>query len=172
MARSRIGSQCSPRRYRHHIASGCRQFVHCGRLACRPGSAPAVSTDPAAYDPRTVESAAQGFWDDTRAFEVGEESPKPAYYCLSMLPYPSGALHVGHVRNYTISDVISRYQRMTGHNVLQPLGWDAFGLPAENAAIKNATATAKWTRANITSEGRRVGKAYVSTCRSRWSPDH
>src|SRR3546814_325023 len=108
-----------------------------------------VSTDPAAYDPRAVESAAQGFWNDTRAFEVGEESPKPAYYCLSMLPYPSGALHVGHVRNYTISDVISRYQRMTGHNVLQPMGWDAFGLPAENAAIKNATAPAKWTRANI-----------------------
>src|SRR3546814_16459268 len=99
--------------------------------------------------PRTVEYAAQGFWADTRAFEVGEESPKPAYYCLSMLPYPSGALHVGHVRNYTISDVISRYQRMTGHNVLQPMGWDAFGLPAENAALKNATAPAKWTRANI-----------------------
>src|SRR3546814_899465 len=149
MARSRIGSQGSARRYRHHIAAGWQQFVHCGRLAGRPWNAPAVSTDPAAYDPRTVESAAQGFWDDTRAFEVGEESPKPAYYCLSMLPYPSGALHVGHVRNYTISDVISRYQRMTGHNVLQPMGWDAFGLPAENAAIKNATAPAKWTRANI-----------------------
>ncbi|MFC3717362.1 leucine--tRNA ligase [Luteimonas soli] len=108
-----------------------------------------MSTDPAAYDPRAVESAAQGFWNDTRAFEVGGQSPKPKYYCLSMLPYPSGALHVGHVRNYTISDVISRYQRMCGHNVLQPMGWDAFGLPAENAAIKNATAPAKWTRANI-----------------------
>src|SRR3546814_14145375 len=89
MARSRIGSQGSARRYRHHIAAGWQQFVHCGRLAGRPWNAPAVSTDPAAYDPRTVESAAQGFWADTRAFEVGEASPKPAYYCLSLLPYPS-----------------------------------------------------------------------------------
>ncbi|MFC3659111.1 leucine--tRNA ligase [Luteimonas notoginsengisoli] len=108
-----------------------------------------MSADPAAYDPRAVESAAQRYWDDTRAYEVTEASPKPAFYCLSMLPYPSGALHVGHVRNYTIGDVISRYQRMTGKNVLQPMGWDAFGLPAENAAIKNATAPAKWTYANI-----------------------
>ncbi|WP_417472747.1 leucine--tRNA ligase [Luteimonas mephitis] len=108
-----------------------------------------MSADPASYDPRTVESAAQRYWNDTRAFEVTEESSKPTFYCLSMLPYPSGALHVGHVRNYTIGDVISRYQRMTGRNVLQPMGWDAFGLPAENAAIKNATAPAKWTYANI-----------------------
>ncbi|GAA3929246.1 leucine--tRNA ligase [Luteimonas lutimaris] len=108
-----------------------------------------MSADPASYDPRSVESAAQRYWNDTRAFEVAEDASKPKYYCLSMLPYPSGALHVGHVRNYTISDVISRYQRMCGRNVLQPMGWDAFGLPAENAAIKNATAPAKWTRANI-----------------------
>jgi len=108
-----------------------------------------VSSDPIAYDPRTVESAAQQFWSGTRAFEVTEDTSKPKFYCLSMLPYPSGALHVGHVRNYTIGDVISRYQRMTGRNVLQPMGWDAFGLPAENAAIKNATAPAKWTYANI-----------------------
>ena len=106
-------------------------------------------SEPAIYDPRTVESAAQSFWADTRAFEVKEDSSKPKYYCLSMLPYPSGALHVGHVRNYTIGDVISRHKRMTGHNVLQPMGWDAFGLPAENAAIKNKTAPAKWTYANI-----------------------
>jgi leucyl-tRNA synthetase len=106
-------------------------------------------SEPVSYDPRTVESAAQSFWASTRAFEVSEQSDKPKYYCLSMLPYPSGALHMGHVRNYTIGDVISRHKRMTGHNVLQPMGWDAFGLPAENAAIKNKTAPAKWTYANI-----------------------
>ena len=111
---------------------------------------PTVSAEPASpYDPRSVETDAQTFWRDTRAFEVNEASQKPKYFCLSMLPYPSGALHMGHVRNYTIGDVISRYRRMTGHNVLQPMGWDAFGLPAENAAIKNRTAPAKWTYANI-----------------------
>ena len=108
------------------------------------------ATEPGhAYDPRKVEAAARHFWEATGAFEVDESSPKPKYYCLSMLPYPSGALHVGHVRNYTIGDVISRHKRMTGHNVLQPMGWDAFGLPAENAAIKHHTAPARWTYANI-----------------------
>ncbi len=101
------------------------------------------------YDPRAVEAAAQDYWTRTRAFEVTEQPGRPTFYCLSMLPYPSGALHMGHVRNYTIGDVISRYQRMQGRNVLQPMGWDAFGLPAENAAIKNKTAPAKWTYANI-----------------------
>ncbi|MEG3192897.1 leucine--tRNA ligase [Lysobacter sp. D1-1-M9] len=108
-----------------------------------------TAADPRAFDPSAVEAAAQRYWDDTRAFEVDESSPRPKYFCLSMLPYPSGALHMGHVRNYTISDVISRYKRMTGHNVLQPMAWDAFGLPAENAAIKHKTAPAKWTYANI-----------------------
>ena len=124
-------------------------MLHCGRLSGHSSSAFAVSAEPSAYDPKTIEPATQAFWATTRAFEVKEDDPRPKYYCLSMLPYPSGALHVGHVRNYTIGDVISRYKRMTGHNVLQPMGWDAFGLPAENAAIKNKTAPAKWTYANI-----------------------
>jgi leucyl-tRNA synthetase len=112
-------------------------------------SAEPSQTESSQYSPRSVETVAQTFWRDSRAFEVDELSDKPKYFCLSMLPYPSGALHMGHVRNYTIGDVISRFRRMTGHNVLQPMGWDAFGLPAENAAIKNKTAPAKWTYANI-----------------------
>ena len=105
--------------------------------------------DPYAYTPKALEAAAQTHWQQTRAFEVNEDASKPKYFCLSMLPYPSGALHMGHVRNYTIGDVISRYKRMCGFNVLQPMAWDAFGLPAENAAIKNNTAPALWTYKNI-----------------------
>lgn len=124
------------------------------------------------YDYRRLESDVQEAWQATHAFEVSEDPERPKYYCLSMFPYPSGSLHMGHVRNYTIGDVISRFKRMRGFNVLQPMGWDAFGLPAENAAIKNKVAPANWTYKNIAEmreQLQKLGLAYdwsreLATC--------
>ena len=124
------------------------------------------------YPAQDVEVAAQAYWDDHDCFKVTEDPNKEKFYCLSMFPYPSGHLHMGHVRNYTIGDVISRFQRMLGKNVLQPMGWDAFGLPAENAAMKNNAAPAEWTYGNIDymrEQLQRLGYAYdwsreVATC--------
>ena len=124
------------------------------------------------YLPHEVEQEAQQYWDEHQSFCVNEDKDRPKFYCLSMFPYPSGRLHMGHVRNYTIGDVISRYKRMNGFNVLQPMGWDAFGLPAENAAIKNNTAPGKWTRSNVDymrNQLKRLGFAYdwsreIATC--------
>lgn len=125
------------------------------------------------YNPQLIEQQLQQEWEQTKAFKVVEDASKEKYYCLSMFPYPSGRLHMGHVRNYTIGDVISRFQRMQGKNVMQPMGWDAFGLPAENAAIANKTAPAKWTYANIDymkGQLKRLGFGYdwdreVATCK-------
>lgn len=131
------------------------------------------------YNHKIIEPTAQQYWTENKAFEVTEDSNKEKFYCLSMFPYPSGKLHMGHVRNYTIGDVISRFQRMQGKNVLQPMGWDSFGLPAENAAIKNNVPPAKWTDENISDmreQLKQMGLAYdwtreITTCKPdyyRW----
>ncbi|MEM9257579.1 MAG: leucine--tRNA ligase [Pseudomonadota bacterium] len=124
------------------------------------------------YNPQTVEEAVQQHWLDSNSFAVQPDDAREKFYCLSMFPYPSGKLHMGHVRNYSIGDAISRYQRMQGKNVLQPMGWDAFGLPAENAAIANDVPPAQWTRHNIDdmrTQLQRLGFAYdwdreIATC--------
>ncbi|MGL4860625.1 MAG: class I tRNA ligase family protein, partial [Enterobacteriaceae bacterium] len=128
------------------------------------------------YRHEQIEPQVQQHWQNAQTFKVTEDPTREKYYCLCMLPYPSGHMHMGHVRNYTIGDVISRYQRLLGKNVLQPIGWDAFGLPAENAAIKHSTAPATWTYANIDymkQQLKILGFAYdwdreVTTC----SPDY
>lgn len=125
-----------------------------------------------AYNPEQIELEAQRYWEENRSFNVTEDESKEKYYCLSMFPYPSGQLHMGHVRNYSIGDVLSRFMRMQGKNVLQPMGWDAFGLPAENAAMKNKVAPGKWTHQNIDymrGQLKRLGFGYdwereVKTC--------
>ncbi|MDB0051374.1 class I tRNA ligase family protein, partial [Gammaproteobacteria bacterium] len=129
------------------------------------------SIDPQ-YPPQAVEAEAQSYWQEHESFKVSEDASLEKFYCLSMFPYPSGHLHMGHVRNYSIGDAISRYQRMLGKNVLQPMGWDAFGLPAENAAIQNEVPPAKWTYSNIDymrEQLQRLGYAYdwsreIATC--------
>ncbi|PIE37892.1 MAG: leucine--tRNA ligase, partial [Gammaproteobacteria bacterium] len=128
------------------------------------------------YKPNQIEQTAQDYWEENQSFCVTEDKTKEKYYCLSMFPYPSGKLHMGHVRNYTIGDVVTRYQRMQGKNVLQPMGWDAFGLPAENAAIQNNVAPAKWTCENIEymkQQLRQLGFGYdwnreVATCKPEY----
>jgi len=132
------------------------------------------------YEPAVVEAAAQRHWDEHASFAATEDPARPKYYCLSMFPYPSGRLHMGHVRNYTIGDVLSRFMRMQGANVLQPMGWDAFGLPAENAAMANGVPPAKWTWDNIAYMKRQLKalgfavdwRREVATCRPeyyRWN---
>lgn len=128
------------------------------------------------YNPSAIEPKVQQYWAENKVFKAIKDASKEKYYCLSMLPYPSGRLHMGHVRNYTIGDVVSRYQRMIGKNVLQPMGWDAFGLPAEGAAVKNNTAPAKWTYENIEymkNQLKVLGFSYdwdreVTTCRPEY----
>ncbi|KAB2838948.1 leucine--tRNA ligase, partial [bacterium] len=124
------------------------------------------------YDPKKIEPKWQAYWEEHRCFQVREEADRPKFYLLEMFPYPSGRIHMGHVRNYTIGDVLARFLKMRGYNVLHPMGWDAFGMPAENAAIKNKTHPAAWTKENIKAmraQLQRLGFSYdwdreIATC--------
>ena len=124
------------------------------------------------YHPHEIEEKWQRLWEENQVFTVTESADNPRYYLLEMFPYPSGRIHVGHVRNYSIGDVIARYKTMRGFNVLHPIGWDAFGLPAENAAIEHKTHPSQWTHDNITymrSQLKRMGISYdwtreLATC--------
>mgnify|MGYP003313617912 CR=1 FL=1 len=130
------------------------------------------------YDPKVIDQSIQDYWDSNNAFEVDPDTDKDKFYCLSMLPYPSGKIHMGHVRNYTIGDLISRFNIRLGKCVMQPMGWDAFGLPAENAAIENKVSPKDWTYQNIKtmrSQLKQLGFAYdwrreFSTCLLYTSP--
>ena len=124
------------------------------------------------YDFKMIEQKWQKKWETEKLYKVTEDSSKPKYYCLEMFPYPSGKLHMGHVRNYSIGDVVARYKKMAGYNVLHPMGWDAFGLPAENAAILHKLHPSKWTRENISNmrdQLKQLGLSYdwdreITTC--------
>ena len=124
------------------------------------------------YTPQEIEEAWQKRWEQEKLYQVGEDPAKPKYYLLEMFPYPSGKIHIGHVRNYTIGDVVARYKSMKGYNVLHPMGWDSFGMPAENAAIERGVHPAQWTNNNIAAmrtQLKRMGFSYdwnreISTC--------
>ena len=134
------------------------------------------------YDPKSIEEKWQKFWEKSNAFDTVINRQKPEYYVLEMFPYPSGNLHMGHVRNYSIGDVVARFKSMQGYNVLHPMGWDAFGMPAENAAIKHGIHPAKWTMENIDNmrkQQKELGLSYdwdreVATCKDdyyRWTQE-